>query len=170
MLTIRPATPADLPAIQAIYAHHVLTGTGSFEETPPDLEEMTRRYQDVTGRGLPYLVAEDDNGIAGYAYAGLFRTRSAYRFTVEDSVYVAADRQGRGVGRQLLTALIDICRAAGVREILAVIGDSGNAGSIALHASQGFRLVGTLERVGLKFGRWLDVVIMQCSLADPSGV
>ena len=166
MLTIRPATPADLPAIQAIYAHHVLTGTGSFEETPPDLDEMTRRFHDVTGRGLPYLVAEDDSGIAGYAYAGLFRTRSAYRFTVEDSVYVAANRQGQGIGARLLADLIAACRDRGVREILAVIGDSNNAGSIGVHRRLGFRPIGTLERVGLKFGRWLDVVMMQLSLVD----
>lgn len=166
MLTIRPALPADLPAIQAIYAHHVLTGTGSFEETPPDLDEMTRRFHDVTGRGLPYLVAEDNGEVAGYAYAGLFRTRSAYRFTVEDSVYVAANRHGQGIGARLLTDLIAACRDRGVREILAVIGDSNNAGSISLHRRLGFRPIGTLERVGLKFGRWLDVVMMQLSLVE----
>jgi phosphinothricin acetyltransferase len=165
MIRVRPALPPDLPAVQAIYAHHVLTGTGTFETDPPDLAEITRRYEKVLGLGWPWLVAEGVAGaVIGYAYAGPFRERAAYRHTVEDSVYVAEGQAGRGVGRALVEALIAACRAAGARQMLAVIGDSGNAGSIALHRACGFADAGLLSQVGNKFGRDLDVVILQLSL------
>ncbi|MCX7273076.1 MAG: GNAT family N-acetyltransferase [Burkholderiales bacterium] len=166
----RPALPAvqvrnsrddDLPGIQAIYAHHVLHGTGTFEIDPPSLEDMTRRRADVLGNRFPWLVAERDGVLLGYAYANHFRTRPAYRFTVEDSIYIAPQAVGQGVGRLLMTALLGACEARGCRQVLAVIGDSGNTASIALHAAAGFRMTGTLVAVGWKFGRWLDVVMMQ---------
>jgi phosphinothricin acetyltransferase len=162
---LREATPADVPAITHLYAHHVLTGTGSFEEEPPDAAEMARRLAEVQGHGLPWLVAVGGDGaLAGYAYAGRFHVRSAYRLTVEDSVYVAAGHTGRGVGRRLLTALIARCAALGRQVMVARIGDAANAASIALHAALGFREVGRLEGIGLKFGRRLDVVLMQREL------
>jgi L-amino acid N-acyltransferase YncA len=165
-LTIRDATPEDLAAITAIYAHHVLTGTGSFETEPPTEAEIGARMAKVAARRLPWIVATgDDDAVLGYAYAGAFRERAAYAATVENSVYVAADAQGVGVGRALLEALLLACKATGMREVLAVIGDSENVGSRALHAACGFRLVGVLEKVGHKFGRDLDVVLMQNSLA-----
>jgi phosphinothricin acetyltransferase len=162
--TVRPAADADLPAVQAIYAHHVLHGSASFETVPPDLAEMTRRHADITRRGMPYLVAEADSQVLGYAYAGPYRPRAAYRFTLEDSVYVAEGAAGRGVGRLLLDRLIADATALGYRQMLAVIGDSGNLGSIALHERAGFTHLGTLQSVGFKFGRWLDVVLMQRAL------
>jgi phosphinothricin acetyltransferase len=162
--TVRSAADADLPAVQAIYAHHVLHGSASFETVPPDLAEMARRHAEITGRGMPYLVAEVGGEILGYAYAGPYRPRAAYRFTLEDSVYVAEGAAGRGVGRLLLDRLIADATALGYRQMLAVIGDSGNLGSIVLHQRAGFTHLGTLRSVGFKFGRWLDVVLMQRAL------
>jgi phosphinothricin acetyltransferase len=165
---LRPSVDADLPAIHAIYAHHVLHGTASFEEVPPELAEMARRRDAILARGLPYLVAESDGRVLGYAYAAPYRTRSAYRFTLEDSVYVAADALGRGIGRLLLRALIARVETTGHRQMLAMIGDSANQASVALHAAAGFRHLGTFTAVGFKFGRWLDVVMMQRPLG-PGG-
>jgi phosphinothricin acetyltransferase len=161
---VRPATPEDIGAIRAIYAHHVLKGLASFEEEPPSETELRRRYDDVTGRGLPYLVADFGGLVAGYAYCTLYRTRSAYRYSLEDSVYVRPDAQGRGIGKSLLGELIRRCEALGYRQMIAVIGDSANAPSIGLHASEGFLRVGTLRSVGFKFGRWVDSVLMQRAL------
>lgn len=163
-LTLRPPHPGDLAAIHEIYAHHVRTGLGTFEEAPPSVEEMAGRQAAVLERGLPYLVAEADGRVLGYAYAGPFRTRSAYRYTVEDSVYVAADAHRRGVGRTLLQAVIARCEAMGLRQMLAVIGDSGNDGSIGLHRACGFEFKAVLPGVGFKFGRWVDIVWMQLPL------
>lgn len=167
---IRPAASADLPAIHAIYAHHVVHGTGTFEEAAPSIEAMAERMTAVTSLGLPWLVDEADGVLRGYAYAGPFRTRSAYRYTVEDSVYVAPDAMGQGVGKALLAAVIEHCRAMGVQEILAVIGDSENQGSTGVHRSCGFRMVGTAQGVGYKHGRFLDVVFMQLSLNTADGL
>lgn len=164
-VTIRAAHDHHLPAITAIYAHHVAHGFGSFEEVPPGLEELARRRREIVGKGLPYLVAADrEDGILGYAYASPYRTRSAYRFTIEDSIYVAPDVARRGIGRLLLEALIERCTAAGYRQMIAVIGDSGNAGSIGLHESLGFARAGLLPSIGFKRGRWVDGVLMQRSL------
>ena len=168
-VAIRPANPADLPAIQSIYAHHVLHGLASFEEIPPDLAEMRRRFDEVRERGLPYLVAESDRLTVGYGYCNLFRTRSAYRFALEDSIYVKDGLLGKGIGRALLSALIALCTELGYRQIVAVIGDSGNAGSIRLHASLGFLRSGTLRSTGFKFGRWVDTVTMQLALGPGDG-
>lgn len=162
--TIRPATPADADAIAAIYAQHVLTGTATFEEVPPDAAEMARRQAAITGLGLPYLVAELDGRLLGYAYAGRFHGRSAYRFTLEDSIYLAPDAAGRGLGRALLTRLLADSTAAGARQMIAIIGGSDNAASIGLHRALGFRDVGVMRAVGLKFGRWHDTVQMQLPL------
>jgi len=160
--SIRPAAAADFEAIQRIYAHHVLHGLASFEETPPDVAELTRRWRAIADAGLPYLCAVETGGaLVGYAYAGPYRPRSAYRFTVEDSVYVAPGAAGRGIGRSLLHQLIEICTGLGKRQMIAVIGDSGNTASIALHQAMGFQHAGTLKDVGFKHGRWLDVVMMQ---------
>jgi L-amino acid N-acyltransferase YncA len=167
-LAIRPATLADIPAIAHIYAHAVEHGTASFELIPPDETEMARRMQDLLAGDFPYLVAEEDDTVFGYAYAGLYRARPAYRFTLEDSVYIAPDRQGRGVGRALLAALIEASTARGFRQVIAVIGDSEQTASIALHAALGFAYVGTLPNVGFKFGRWLDSVLMQRPLGPGS--
>jgi phosphinothricin acetyltransferase len=163
-LLVRPSIEADISAITAIYAHAVGHGTASFEVEPPDEAEMARRRQAVLAGGYPYLVAEIDGTLAGYAYAGAYRPRPAYRFTVEDSIYVAPDRQGSGVGRALLVALIEACEALGFRQMVAVIGDSASQGSIRLHESLGFQPVGVLEAIGFKHGRWLDVVLMQRAL------
>ena len=163
-MDIRPAVAADLPEIQAIYAHHVLHGTGTFEEVPPSLEEVTRRHADVVGRGWAWLVATDDTGVLGYAYYTQIRDRSAYRCTAEDSVYVREDVRGQGVGKALAARLLAEAQAAGFRQMIAVIGDSENVGSVGVHASLGFQHVGTLRAVGLKFGRWLDTVYMQRAL------
>lgn len=165
-LGVRPAEPRDLPAIQAIYAHHVRTGFASFEEVAPALEEMNRRYDDVVRRGLPYVVAEVEGALAGYGYCSPYRARSAYRFSLEDSVYVREDMQGRGVGRALLGELIARAEQAGYRQMIAVIGDSAHAASIGLHAAAGFLRVGTLRSVGFKFGRWVDSVLMQRTLGE----
>ena len=164
MITIRPSTNVDLLAITRIYAHHVVHGRGSFELDPPDLAEMTRRREDVLSRHLPYLVAEWASEVVGYAYANVFRPRPAYRFAVEDSVYVDANHAGRGIGRALMLELLHRCEAAGMRQMVAVIGDSDNHGSIALHASLGFEHAGLLRSTGWKHGRWLDTVLMQRSL------
>lgn len=166
---MRPATPDDIEAIHAIYAHHVLKGLASFEEEPPSQAELRRRYDEIVHRRLPYLVADFGGTVAGYGYCGLYRTRSAYRYTLEDSVYVRPDAQGRGVGRTLLAQLIRSCEALGYRQLVAVIGDSANAASIGLHESQGFLRVGTLRSVGFKFGRWVDSVIMQRPLGPGDG-
>jgi L-amino acid N-acyltransferase YncA len=161
---IRPAVPADAAAIQAIYAHHVAHGTGTFEEVAPSVEDMAARMAGVIDKGCPYLVDETDGRIRGFAYAGPFRLRSAYRYTVEDSVYVAPDCMGQGIGRNLLTAIVEQCRQMGVREILAVIGDSANGGSVGVHLTCGFYHVGVARNVGFKHGRFLDVVFMQLSM------
>jgi phosphinothricin acetyltransferase len=171
-LTVRPAEPRDIPAIQAIYAHHVLHGIASFEEEPPEHDEMQRRMNDIRGRGLPYLVAEDRPGsgaILGFAYAAPYRARPAYRYTLEDSVYVLPGNGGRGIGSALLGVLIEICEGLGYRQMVAVIGDSDNAGSIRLHARHGFRDCGTLASVGFKHGRWVDSVFMQRPLGPGDG-
>ncbi len=164
MTTIRPSRPDDLAAITAIYGHAVRTGTGSFEIEPPDQAEMARRRDDILARGLPYLVAETAAGVMGYAYASPFRPRPAYRFSVENSVYVHADARGQGLGSLLLADLITRCTDWGARQMLAVIGDSANAGSVALHRRAGFQAAGQFDNVGHKFGRWLDVVLMQRAL------
>jgi L-amino acid N-acyltransferase YncA len=161
---VRDASDSDLAAIHAIYTHHVRNGLGSFEETPPDLAEMARRRSEVLSRRLPYLAAEIDGRLVGYAYAGPYRPRSAYRFSVEDSVYVAPDIHRRGVARALLAELIERCTALGYRQMIAVIGDSANRGSIGLHASMGFREAGRLHAIGFKLGRWVDSVLMQRTL------
>ena len=163
-ITLRPSTEADIPAIHAIYEHAVLHGTGTFETDVPDLAEMTRRRAEVLGRGLPWLVAEQDAQVTGYAYANYFRPRLAYRFCLEDSIYLAPAAQGKGVGRLLLAELMARCEAAGARQMLAVIGDAENKGSVGLHASLGFEHTGVLKSSGWKFGRWLDVVLMQRQL------
>jgi phosphinothricin acetyltransferase len=163
-MIIRDATEADVPEIQSIYAHHVLTGTGTFEEEPPSVEEMLTRYRDIVDHGWRWLVAADESGVLGFGYYSQFRARSAYRYCVEDSIYVRENVRGQGVGKALVQALIEICTAAGMRLMIAVIGDSDNVGSIGVHASLGFRTVGTLRSAGIKFGRWLDVVYMQRAL------
>ena len=160
-MLVRDARDDDVAAIQAIYAHHVLHGTASFEEEAPPPAEMMRRRADVLARGLPYLVAEIDGTVAGYSYATPYRTRSAYRFSIENSVYVDHVRHRGGIGRALLNELIARCEQGDWRQMIAVIGDSAHVASIGLHASLGFRTVGTLEAVGFKFGRWLDSVLMQ---------
>lgn len=160
-MDIRTATLAEVPEIQAIYAHHVLHGTGTFEEEPPSVEEMTARFKKVVDRGYVWLVASDATGVLGYGYYAPFRERSAYRFTVEDSIYVREDVRGQGVGKALVVKLIELATAAGLRQMIAVIGDSENVGSIGVHASLGFHMIGTMKSAGLKFGRWLDVVTMQ---------
>lgn len=164
LLTIRPSAETDLPAIQAIYAQAVREGTGTFETEEPGGEEMGRRRQEVLGRGLPWLVAERDGDVLGYAYANYFRPRLAYRFCVEDSIYLSPAAQGQGVGRLLLAELMARCEAAGARQMLAVIGDAANAGSIGVHTALGFAHTGVLKSAGWKFGRWLDVVLMQRTL------
>lgn len=165
-IRVRLAEPDDVAEIQSIYAHHVLHGVASFEEVPPDLAEMDRRRADILARGLPYLVALQDGVVRGYAYAGPFRPRPAYRYTVEDSVYVAPDAAGRGLGRALLGEVIARCTALGLRQMVAVIGDSGNSASIRLHESLGFRRAAHLVAVGFKLGRWVDSVMMQLPLGD----
>jgi phosphinothricin acetyltransferase len=166
VIELRPAAPGDLPTLREIYAGHVLHGVASFEEVPPDLPEFEQRWRNVTALGLPYLVACEGERLLGYAYAGPYRPRSAYRFSVEDSVYLDPAAVGRGTGKLLLGAIIDAATAAGKRQMLAVIGDSANRASIALHARLGFTEVGTFRNVGFKFGRWLDSVLMQRALGD----
>jgi phosphinothricin acetyltransferase len=166
---VRPAAAADLPAIQAIYAHHVLQGLASFEEEAPALDEMRRRHDDVVSRALPWLVADFGGTVAGYGYCAPYRARSAYRYALEDSVYVRDDMTGKGVGSALLAELVRRCEGLGYRQIVAVIGDSANAASINLHAAFGFLRVGTLRSVGFKFGRWVDSVLMQRPLGSGDG-
>jgi L-amino acid N-acyltransferase YncA len=163
---VRDAAEGDLAAVQAIYAHHVLTGTGTFEETPPTTDEIASRRSSVVAAGLPYLVAVLDGTVVGFAYATRYRDRPAYRFTVEDSVYVAEGMAGRGIGRALLSEVVARCERDQWRQMVAVVGGSDNAGSIALHRSLGFEPVGTLRSVGFKFGRWLDTVLLQRPLGS----
>jgi L-amino acid N-acyltransferase YncA len=158
---VRPAALRDLPALQAIYAHHVLHGLASFEEEPPSVQELERRYRDVIARGLPYIVAETGGVVGGYGYCSPYRARSAYRYALEDSLYIRHDMTGRGIGKRLLDELIRRCEGLGYRQVIAVIGDSANAASIGVHAACGFVRVGTLRSVGFKFGRWVDSVFMQ---------
>lgn len=165
-LPIRPATASDLPAITAIYAHAVKNGTASFELDPPDDAEMARRYGALVSAGYPFLVAGREGAALGYAYAGPYRSRPAYRHTVESSVYVAPAAHRQGLGRALLRALIVECEARGYRQMIAVIGGSDHAPSIRLHEGEGFALAGTLQNVGYKHGRWLDSVLMQRSLGS----
>lgn len=165
-VVIRDATEADMTEVQRIYARHVLHGLASFEEVAPTLHDLMARRISVLAAGLPYLLAERDGQVVGYSYATPYRSRSGYRHTIEDSVYVAAGLGGKGIGSALLEALISRCETGPWRQMIAVIGDSGNAASIALHRRLGFRLVGTLSSVGLKLGRWVDVVLMQRSLGD----
>lgn len=166
-MLIRAATPADIPAITRIYDGAVRHGTASFELVPPTESEMLRRFEGLMAGNYPYLAAVDEDGtLLGYAYAGAFRLRPAYRFLVEDSIYVAPDAQGRGVGRALLNALIAACEERGFRQMVGVVGDSANGGSIGVHRSCGFRDVGIIQSAGLKFGRWLDIVLMQRDLGE----
>jgi len=164
-MIVRPAAAHDLPAIQAIYAFHVLHGLASFEEEAPPLAEIRRRFDEVAGRGLPYLLAEERGEILGYGYCTPYRTRSAYRYSLEDSIYVKHGRQGKGVGKAVLGELILRCEALPYRQLIAVIGDSANAASIAVHAGLGFVRAGNLRAAGFKFGRWVDSVLMQRPLA-----
>ena len=161
---IRTAAPADLHAITAIYAEAVREGTATFELIPPDLAEMTRRFETLIAGGFPYIVADNGNGIDGYAYAGPYRPRPAYRFAVENSIYLPPSSQRRGIGFALLQALLAASESRGYRQMIAVIGDSANAGSIGVHRKAGFEMIGTHPNVGLKFGRWLDTVMMQRAL------
>jgi phosphinothricin acetyltransferase len=161
---IRPCNAQDLPAVQAIYAHAVENGTGTFELQAPSLEEMLRRHADVCDKGLPWLVAQSQGCVLGYAYANVFRPRPAYRFFLEDSIYLWPQAQGLGLGRLLLAELVARCTAAGARQLLAVIGDANNQASIAVHRSCGFEHAGVLQHAGWKFGRWLDVLLMQRAL------
>jgi phosphinothricin acetyltransferase len=164
-VTVRASQEADLPAIAAIYSHHVLHGFGSFEEAPPDVAELARRRQEILAKGLPYFVATDDRGaVVGYAYASPYRPRSAYRFSIEDSIYVAPGGARKGIGRALLASVIESGTALGYRQMVAVIGDSGNHGSIGLHQALGFKRAGLLTSVGFKAGRWVDGVLMQRAL------
>lgn len=163
-LAIRPSQDRDIAAIAAIYGHHVLHGVASFEEVPPEPDEIARRRRDILDHSLPYLVAEREGRVVGYCYAGLYRTRSAYRFTLEDSIYVDADEIRRGVGRALLGELIARCGALGYRQMVAVIGGRDQWPSIRLHEALGFAHVGLLPAVGFKFGAWVDTVLMQRAL------
>lgn len=167
-LILRDARDDDMPAIQAIYAHHVLTGIASFELEAPSLEELQRRRADVLAKGLPYRVAQLDGEVVGYGYATLYRPRPAYRFTVEDSVYVRDGLAGKGIGQAVLEDVIEHCVAGGWRQMIAIIGNSENIGSIRLHERLGFKRVGVFESVGFKHGRWLDTVLMQRGLGDGS--
>lgn len=167
-LAIRPCREEDVAAITAIYAHHVLHGTGTFETEPPSPTEMATRRADVLARNLPYLVAEEDGEVLGFAYCNWFKPRPAYRFSAEDSIYVSESARGKGLGAKLLAALSQAAEAAGVRKLIAVIGDSANAGSIGVHRSQGFSHVGVLKDCGWKFGEWRDVVLMEKVLGEGS--
>jgi L-amino acid N-acyltransferase YncA len=170
MLMIRPSTDADLPAITAIYAHHVLTGTGTFEVDSPSLDDMRGRRADVLSKGLPWLVAvqndKDIEKVVGYAYCNWFKPRPAYRYSAEDSIYLSPEVAGKGVGRNLLAELMAQAQRAGVRKLIAVIGDSANAGSIGVHKAAGFQHVGVLKSSGWKFDKWLDVVLMDKFLGE----
>ncbi|HSW19298.1 MAG TPA: GNAT family N-acetyltransferase [Ramlibacter sp.] len=168
MTNIRPSRDDDLPAITAIYGHHVLHGTGTFETAPPTEADMASRRADVLAKGLPFLVAEDAGQVLGFAYCQWFKPRPAYRFSAEDSIYLHPDALGRGVGRQLLSQLAQQAQASGLRKLIAVIGDSDNAGSIGVHRSLGFEQAGVIRACGWKFGRWLDIVLMEKSLGEGS--
>ncbi len=165
-IVVRDSVDADIDAIHSIYAHHVLHGTASFELEPPDRAEVAARRADVLRNGFPYLVAQSQGRVLGYAYANLFRTRPAYRFMVENSIYIERGAAGRGIGRALLRRLIADCESAGCRQMLAVIGDSANVASIGLHAACGFRFCGVIRASGWKFDRWLDTVLMQRDLGE----
>ena len=167
-LAIRPCREEDVAAITAIYAHHVLHGTGTFETEPPSPAEMATRRADVLARNLPYLVAEENGEVLGFAYCNWFKPRPAYRFSAEDSIYVSESARGKGLGAKLLGALSQAAESAGVRKLIAVIGDSANAGSIGVHRSQGFSHVGVLKDCGWKFGEWRDVVLMEKVLGEGS--
>ena len=164
MPLIRPSRDEDLPAIAAIYAHHVLHGTGTFETEAPSASDMAARRADVLAKGLPYLVAEQDGVIAGFAYGNWFKPRPAYRYSVEDSIYLAPDLHRKGLGRALLAELLARCEAVGIRKVMAIVGDSDNAGSVGVHRCVGFTTVGTINACGWKFGAWRDIVIMQKTL------
>ena len=166
MSSIRPSLASDVPAIAAIYAHHVLNGTGTFETTPPTDSEMAARRADVLAKGLPYIVIEDGGQVVGFAYCQWFKPRPAYRFSAEDSIYLHPDSAGKGLGKLLLTELMRQAETAGVRKLIAVIGDSGNAGSIAVHKTLGFESVGVIRNCGWKFNRWLDITIMDKAIGD----
>jgi phosphinothricin acetyltransferase len=168
-LLVRPSREDDIPAITRIYAHHVLRGLASFEEIPPEEAELARRRREVLQHGLPYLAAEQAGEIVGYAYAAPYRARSANRFTIEDSVYVAPDHVGEGIGRALLSRLIELCEEGPWRQMIAVIGDSDNHASIGLHKAEGFAMIGTHPAVGFKFGRWVDSVLLQRELGAGAG-
>ena len=168
-MQLRAARPDDAPAIQAIYAHHVLHGLATFEEEPPSSDEMRQRLLEVTARGLPYLVAEEAGAVLGFGYCAPYRLRSAYRYALEDSIYVKYGHHRKGIGRAILAELILGCEQLEYRQLIAVIGDSAQAASIGLHASQGFVRVGVLRSVGYKFGRWVDTVIMQRPLGTGDG-
>lgn len=166
MIIIRPGSVQDLPAITAIYAHHVLTGTGTFETTAPTEAEMAARRADVLAKGLPYLVADEGGQILGFAYCQWFKPRPAYRFSAEDSIYLHPDAGGKGLGRSLLGELAAQAEDSGIRKLIAVIGDSANAASIGVHRSLGFAPVGVLKSCGWKFGKWLDIVLMEKTLGE----
>lgn len=165
-MLVRDAIEADIPDIQAIYAHHVLHGTGTFDEVPLSAEDMTERFRMVSARGWTWLVAADATGVLGFAYFTQFRDRSAYRFTAEDSIYVREDVRGQGVGKALVAQLVEAATRAGFRQMIAVIGDSAQVGSIAVHVKAGFSHIGTLRSVGFKHGQWLDTVLMQRALGS----
>jgi phosphinothricin acetyltransferase len=165
-LLVRPSRDDDIPTITRIYAHHVLHGLASFEEVPPDAAELAARRREVLKYGLPHLAAEQAGEVVGYCYAAPYRARSAYRFTIEDSVYIDAGHVGRGIGRALLRRLIEVCEKGPWRQMIAVIGDSENHASIRLHKAEGFRMIGTHPAVGFKFGRWVDSVLMQRDLGE----
>ena len=168
MTIIRPSRDQDIAAITAIYAHHVLHGTGTFETEPPTDADMAARRADVLSKNLPYLVAEKDGEILGFAYCNWFKPRPAYRFSAEDSIYLAENARGQGLGTKLLAALCEATESVGVRKLIAVIGDSANAGSIGVHQRQGFSHVGVLKDCGWKFGQWRDVVLMEKVLGEGS--
>ena len=168
MLTIRPSRDEDVEALTAIYSHHVLHGTGTFETEPPSVADMAGRRADVLSKNLPYLVAERDGEVLGFAYCNWFKPRPAYRFSAEDSIYISEAARGRGLGGQLLAALSQAAEAVGVRKLIAVIGDSANAGSVGVHRSLGFTHVGVLKDCGWKFGEWRDVVLMEKVLGEGS--
>lgn len=164
--TIRPSMDSDLPTITRIYAHHVLNGTGTFETTPPSEDDMRSRRADVLGKNLPWLVLESGGKVVGFAYGNWFKPRPAYRFSVEDSVYLAPEAAGKGLGKALLRELLTQLERRGVRKVMAVIGDSANLGSVGVHTALGFEKAGVIESCGWKFGRWLDIVMMQKTLGD----
>lgn len=167
MPLIRPSREDDLAAITRIYAHHVLHGTGTFETTPPTETDIAQRRADVLSKGLPWLVLEDEDGaVIGYAYGNWFKPRPAYRFSVEDSIYLAPEAAGRGLGRLLLAELLAVLERSGIRKVMAVIGDSANAGSVGVHTALGFSHIGTVKACGWKFDRWLDIVLMEKAIGE----